>query len=50
MSITLLSNEADPHGQVRDPLIFSTLLNDIDITAEKLKFAVNNAKSDEVKF
>lgn len=32
----------------QSPLIFTTLMDDIEVVAEKLKFAVSNAKSSEV--
>jgi hypothetical protein len=39
----------DEKGIRREPLIFGTLMNDIETTAEKLRFAVSNARNDEVK-
>jgi hypothetical protein len=32
---------------IKEPLIIGTLMDDIEIIAEKLRFAVNNAKNDE---
>ncbi|KAI8393812.1 uncharacterized protein BYT42DRAFT_552309 [Radiomyces spectabilis] len=32
-------------GEARDPVILSTLMDDIDVVAEKLRFAVDNAKN-----
>lgn len=44
ISITLIP---DQKSDVREPLIFGTLMDDIEATAEKLRFAVSNAKSDD---
>jgi hypothetical protein len=45
ISISILPDDKD---NTREPLIFGTLMDDIETTAEKLRFAVSNAKSEEV--
>ncbi|GAN01488.1 transcription factor [Mucor ambiguus] len=44
ISITLLPNS---RSDIKEPLILGTLMEDIEITAEKLRFAVSNAKKEE---
>ena len=36
-------------SNAESPLIFTTLMDDIEVIAEKLKFAVSNAKATEVR-
>ncbi|KAI7900458.1 uncharacterized protein BX663DRAFT_517696 [Cokeromyces recurvatus] len=44
IAIDLLSSNEDNNDE---PLIFTTLMDDVEIIAEKLKFVVSNAKSSE---
>ncbi|KAI8641777.1 hypothetical protein BD408DRAFT_433004 [Parasitella parasitica] len=44
ITITLLPNS---RSDIKEPLILGTLMDDVETTAEKLCFAVNNAKSRE---
>ncbi|CEP07785.1 hypothetical protein [Parasitella parasitica] len=44
ITITLLSNS---RSDIKEPLILGTLLEDVETTAEKLRFAVCNAKKGE---
>ncbi|KAK4520326.1 uncharacterized protein ATC70_008459 [Mucor velutinosus] len=44
ISITLLPNS---RSDIKEPLILGTLMDDIETTAEKLRFAVSNAKKEE---
>ncbi|KAI8890658.1 hypothetical protein K501DRAFT_236218 [Backusella circina FSU 941] len=44
ISITLVP---DAKSDIKEPLIFGTLTDNIDAVVEKLKFAIDNAKSDE---
>jgi hypothetical protein len=46
LAIDLVSSSGTNDSQ--SPLIFTTLMDDIEVVAEKLKFAVSNAKSAEV--
>jgi hypothetical protein len=45
ISITLIPGAK---SDIKEPLIFGTLTDNIEAVVEKLKFAVDNAKSDEV--
>lgn len=45
ISISLIP---DQKCELREPLIFGALMDDIEATAEKLRFAISNAKSDDV--
>lgn len=47
LAIDLASSSGTNDAQ--SPLIFTTLMDDIEVIAEKLKFAVSNAKSTEVR-
>lgn len=47
LAIDLASSSGTNDAQ--SPLIFTTLMDDIEVIAEKLKFAVSNAKSAEVR-
>jgi hypothetical protein len=48
LAIDLASSSGTNDAQ--SPLIFTTLMDDIEVVAEKLKFAVSNAKASEVKY
>ncbi|KAI9246007.1 hypothetical protein EDC94DRAFT_529843 [Helicostylum pulchrum] len=44
IAIYLVHNEKN---EIQDPIIIGTMMDDIDMVAEKLRFAVKNAKNDE---
>ncbi|OBZ89021.1 putative PH domain-containing protein C19A8.02 [Choanephora cucurbitarum] len=46
-SLTLAIDLDSTSNNVSSPLIFTTLMDDVEVLAEKLKFAVSNAKSKE---
>lgn len=46
IAIYLSHNEKN---EIQEPIIIGTMMDDIDMVAEKLRFAVKNAKNDEVK-
>lgn len=44
ITITLLPNS---RSDIKEPLVLGTLMDDVETTAEKLRFAVSNAKNEE---
>lgn len=46
ISIHLISSAVN---DIQEPIIIGTIMDDIDMVAEKLRFAVANAKNNEVK-
>jgi hypothetical protein len=41
---------ADTKSDIKEPVIIGTVMDNIESIAEKLRFAVNNAKNDKVKY